>query len=66
MVVIHPTDSTTDFLKKIYHKRAVNHFVNENYTNSELTYDNEQDAEKEIVKYLSKGECYTIMKVYYK
>ena len=38
MVVIHPTDNTTDFLKKIYHKRAVNHFVNENYTNSELTY----------------------------
>lgn len=30
------------------------------------SFDNEQDAEKEIVKYLSKGECYTIMKVYYK
>ena len=30
------------------------------------SFDNEQDAEKEIVKYLSKGECYTIMKIYYK
>ena len=30
------------------------------------SFDNEQEAEKEIVKYLSKGECYTIMKVYYK
>ena len=30
------------------------------------SFENEQDAEKEIVKYLSKGECYTIMKVYYK
>jgi hypothetical protein len=30
------------------------------------SFDNELDAEKEIVKYLSKGEGYTIMKVYYK
>ena len=118
MIVIHPTDITTDFLKNIYPKRTVDFILNETYSNSQISYmlnhmfENERIymlghgseyglfgtpkgqpriiinskhvdflrklecigvwcnanmfAEKEIVKYLSKGECYTIMKVYYK
>lgn len=59
MVVIHPTDSTTDFLKSVYLKRAINHFVDENCSNSELIYLlNKQCYEKERIYMLGHGSEY--------
>jgi len=59
MIVIHPTDITTDFLKNIYFKRAVNHFINEEYTNSEIRYTlNHQCYEKERIYMLGHGNEY--------
>jgi hypothetical protein len=62
MVVIHPTDNTTDFLKVIYHKRAVNVFVNEQNTNSEITHIlNHMCYDKERVYMLGHGNEYGLL-----
>lgn len=62
MVVIHPTDSTTDFLKQIYSELTVHELINEQFTNSDLTYIlNHRCYKEEEVYMLGHGNEYGLL-----
>lgn len=58
MIVIHPTDKTTYFLKNIYPKRTVDFILNETYSNSQISYMLNHMFENERIYMLGHGSEY--------